>query len=292
MNIYSPKDIAALSEKHGFNFKKQYGQNFLINEKIPERIALSSAENCPDPKECCCVEIGPGIGSLTTKLCSIYKKVVTIEVDESLKDMLSDVLSPYDNVKVIYGDGLKTDLKKLIEEEFQGERVVFCSNLPYSVTSEAIMHILESECFSDAVVMIQKEVAKRLCAPPASSEYGSVTAAASYYARMKMLFDVGAGNFMPRPKVTSSVIRMTPYESKPVKPRDEALFFDLIRGAFAQRRKTVINSMSAYFGERILRERLLSALEKADLSPERRGETFTLSELDALCTALSEEVEK
>lgn len=295
MNIYSPKDIAALCEKHGFSFKKQYGQNFLINEKIPERIALASAgieaaNGMPSEKlDACCVEIGPGIGSLTTKLCGIYKKVISIEVDEGLKDMLSDVLSPYDNVKVVYADALKTDIAKLVSEEFGNERTVFCSNLPYSVTSEAILHILESGCFDDTVVMIQKEVAKRLCASPGDADYGSVTAAASYYAKIKMLFDVGAGNFMPRPKVTSSVIRMTPYKEAPVTPKDEKLFFELIRASFAQRRKTLINSMTSYFGDRFRKEELLSVLEKAGIASERRGETLSLSEIDAICSVLGEE---
>lgn len=288
MNIYSPKNIALLCEKHGFSFKKQYGQNFLINEGVPERIALCAAEFFAGKSgKKCCVEIGPGIGSLTLKLAENFDSVVSLEVDSSLEEMLGDVTAHCGNLRVIYADALKTDLSALCAESFGNEKAVLCANLPYSVTSEAIMHVLKSECFSDTVVMIQKEVARRLCAAPGSPEYGSITAAASYFASIKPLFDVAPGNFIPRPKVTSTVIRMTPYEKKPVTPKDEKLFFDVIKGCFAQRRKTVKNSLAAYFSDRYTKEETEAFLTSCGISPDARGETLTLSQVCAVSDAMA-----
>lgn len=287
MNLYTPSGIIEIISEAGFTFSKQYGQNFLINEAVVEKIADASVTS-DVPRGC--IEIGPGIGSLTAKLSERFDRVVAVEIDKRLITILDKTLSDKDNVNIINADALKVDLNAVTEENFGEMPVSVCANLPYYITSEIIMKLLESGArFAKLVLMMQKEVADRLTAKPGKPEYGSVTAAVNYYAGVKKLFDVHAGSFMPRPKVTSTVLMLTPYnENKPVVAKDEKLFLRLIRASFAQRRKMVINSLEAFFSGQFTRSKLQTALENAGIDPSVRGETLTLSQIRDLSDALGD----
>ncbi|MEA4832940.1 MAG: 16S rRNA (adenine(1518)-N(6)/adenine(1519)-N(6))-dimethyltransferase RsmA [Oscillospiraceae bacterium] len=291
MNIYSPKEISVVLGAAGFSFKKQFGQNFLINEAIPERIAEAAAAS--DPFARGCVEIGPGIGSLTLKLSDKFENVVAVEIDEKLQSILPVVMGERTNIEIVFGDATKLDLNKLASEKMKGKKISVCANLPYSITSELIMHILETndryfgnDMFFDSItLMIQKEAAQRLCAKPGAPEYGAITASASYYAVMKKLFDVNPGNFMPQPKVVSTVISIKPNHVRPVNPLSVSLLFEVIRASFAQRRKTLSNSLRSYFLDRYSKESLSASLEFSHIDGKRRGETLSLDEMCAVADA-------
>ncbi|MBE6591955.1 MAG: 16S rRNA (adenine(1518)-N(6)/adenine(1519)-N(6))-dimethyltransferase RsmA [Ruminococcaceae bacterium] len=285
MNLYTPTGIAELMNEFGFSFSKKYGQNFLINEAVVQKIADSSFESAKGEKKAC-LEIGPGIGSLTSKLAQKYDLVRSVEIDDRLIPILAKTLAPYENTAVINSDFLQVDLKKLFEEQFSGYSVSVCANLPYYITSQIIMQLLESGCrFDSLVLMVQKEAAQRLISSPGKAEYGSIAAAVSYYAKASKLFDVQAGSFMPRPNVTSSVLRLVPYETKPVTPKNEELFLKMIRAAFSQRRKTLLNSLNSFFSSEYSKDRLEAFIAAAGIDPQRRGETLTLAELKALSDA-------
>ena len=285
MNLYTPTGIAELMNEFGFSFSKKYGQNFLINEAVVEKIAVSSRDGAKGEKTAC-LEIGPGIGSLSAKLAERYDIVRSVEIDDRLIPILAKTLSSYPNAAVINADFLAVDIKKLFEEELSGYSVSVCANLPYYITSQIIMKLLESGCkFDSLVLMVQKEAAQRLISSPGKAEYGSIAAAVSYYAKATKLFDVQAGSFMPRPNVTSSVLRLTPYETKPVTPKNEELFLEMIRAAFSQRRKTLLNSLNSYFGSRYAKTELEDFIKKSGIDSQRRGETLTLQELQALSDA-------
>jgi len=224
-----------------FTKKKALGQNFLTSDKIPIRIA----EACGADKTCGVIEIGPGMGILTKQLALRAAKVVAVEIDNELIPILNEKFADTANIKIINQDILKCNVEALINEEFDGLDCVVCANLPYYITTPIIMSLLEgNHGFKSITIMIQKEVAERLCALPGSSNYGAVTAVVNYYAQVKKQFNVGAANFSPRPKVDSAVITITPYKDKPVKPRNEKLFFTVLKAAFATRRKTLVNSLS------------------------------------------------
>ncbi len=262
--------IKALMAKHNLHFKKQYGQNFLTNETVLSRIADNAADGV--------LEIGPGIGSLTYALAQQCKKVVTVEIDDALIPVLAETLGEFDHVKVIHSDVLKLDLPSLIQTEFGDTPCSVCANLPYYVTTPIIMALLESRIpFQNITVMIQKEVAQRLCAKAGDADYGAVTAAVSYYARVTKLFDVAPGNFIPAPKVTSSVISIQPYEVLPIQPLDEPTFFRVLKGAFALRRKTLQNSLATVFAE-FSKDKLAVLLTQAGIAPTVRGETLSVAD--------------
>lgn len=285
MNLYSITDITALLDSHGFSFAKKYGQNFLINEGVPKKIAESSCQGAGRPRAC--IEIGPGIGSLTLQLSRVYDKVVCFEIDTRLPPILSETLSGCQNVEIILEDILKADLNGVIREKFEGYSVSVCANLPYYITGDIIMRLLESNIqFESVTVMIQKEVAERLTSKPGDSCYGAITAAVNYYADVRRLFNVSPGNFIPRPKVDSTVIRLTPYKNKPVSPRSEALFMRVLHGAFAQRRKTLINSLYSVLGGDYTKDELTYALGIAGISPSCRGETLGISDFAKISDAL------
>ena len=263
-------DISTVKELMGENaFKKQFGQNFLISEAVPRRIAESGyAEGV--------LEIGPGIGTLTRELCARAKKVVAIEIDTTLLPILEKTLADFDNVSVISGDVMKVDLESIVKEQFADcKEIAVCANLPYYITSPVIMKLLESRLpFVSVTVMVQKEVATRLCAPAGHETYGALTAAVSYYASVKKLFDVPAGCFMPKPKVDSAVVKLSLYPKPPVSCNEETLF-KVIKGAFAQRRKTLINSLSTVVGQ--VPKSALAAIITACGYPETiRGEALDL----------------
>ena len=281
MNLSDINTVRSLLQKNGFTFKKSLGQNFLINPDVCPAMADAACD-----KDTGVIEIGPGIGVLTAELSIKAKRVVAIELDERLKKILPVTLANCDNTEIIYGDVLKTDLKALIAEKFSDcTRVAVCANLPYYITSPIVMSLLESKLPIDSItVMVQKEAAERLCANVGTREAGAVSAAVSYYAEPEILFSVGKDSFMPPPKVDSAVIQLHIRENPPVKVLDEAKFFRLIRASFAQRRKTLVNTVSNTAG--IDKESIKKALAELGLSETVRGERLTLDELAELSNLL------
>lgn len=278
-------EIKRIMESSGFSFSKALGQNFLVNPSVCPRMA----EMCGATKECGVLEVGPGIGVLTNELCKVAKKVVAVELDKRLPEILAKTLADHDNVKIINGDIMELDLHTLIAEEFEGMDVVVCANLPYYITSPVIMRLLEEKLPIKALtVMVQKEAADRLCAQMGTRATGAVTAAVRYYSEPKLLFKVSAGSFMPAPKVDSAVIRLDIRENPAVEVKDEKLYFRVVRGAFAQRRKTVVNSLSSILG--VDKSTVNAAAEKAGVNPLSRAEQLSLHDFAALANALWEVV--
>ena len=281
MNLSDINTVRSLLQKNGFTFKKSLGQNFLINPEVCPAMADAACD-----KDTGVIEIGPGIGVLTAELSKRAKRVIAIELDERLKKILPVTLADCDNTEIIYGDVLKTDLKALIAEKFSDcSSVAVCANLPYYITSPIVMSLLDSKLPIDSItVMVQKEAAERLCANVGTREAGAVSAAVSYYAEPEILFSVGKDSFMPPPKVDSAVIQLHIRENPPVKVLDEAKFFRLIRASFAQRRKTLVNTVSNTAG--IDKESIKKALAELGLSETVRGERLTLDELAELSNLL------
>lgn len=274
--------IRELLERHGFTFSKSLGQNFLINPSVCPRMAEAAVQG----DNVGVLEIGPGIGVLTNELLKRASKVVAVELDKRLLPVLYETLSEYDNLKVINADVMKLDLHRLIEDEFGSMEVAVCANLPYYITSPIIMKLLEDRLpVSSVTVMVQKEAAVRLCAEPGSRDSSAITAAVRYYCDPELLFHVSAGSFMPAPKVDSAVIRLGLREPS-VHPRDEALLFRVIRGAFAQRRKTVLNSLSSSLS--LDKGELSDILCKAGVDPGARAERLTLQNFSDISDAVYE----
>ena len=277
-HISTVREILA---RHGFTFSKALGQNFLINPAVCPRMAEAAVTD----ENTGVLEIGPGIGVLTNELLKTAKKVVAVELDKRLIPVLDETLAEYDNLKVINADVMELELHRLIAEEFPGMRVVVCANLPYYITSPIIMKLLEDRLPIESItVMVQKEAAVRLCAAEGSRNSSAITAAVRYYAEPELLFHVSAGSFMPAPKVDSAVIRLTLREPE-LCPTDEKTMFRVIRAAFAQRRTTVLNSISSSLS--IDKAELSDILESAGVDPGARAEKLTLSDFvrisDAMC---------
>lgn len=270
--------------RHGFHFSKSLGQNFLINPTVCPRMA----EACGASKNGGVLEIGPGFGVLTHELALRAGKVVALELDPRLPPVLAETLAEHDNVEIVPGDVLKTDLHALLRDRFGDRPVAVCANLPYYITSPVIMCLLESRLpVTNITVMVQKEAAQRLCAAPGTRECGAVTLAVQYYAKAERLFPVPRGSFMPAPKVDSSVIRLTPHAETALDGTDEKRLFSLIRAAFGQRRKTLGNALqSAGF----TREQIAAALAAAGIPATARAEELTLEQFEQLatCPELSE----
>ena len=277
MNLSDINTVRSLLQKNGFTFKKSLGQNFLINPDVCPEMAAAACD-----KNTGVIEIGPGIGVLTAELSARAKRVVAIELDERLKKILPVTLAECDNVEIIYGDVMKTDLKGLIAEKFSDcERVAVCANLPYYITSPIVMGLLESRLPIDSItVMVQKEAAERLCAEVGTREAGAVSVAVSYYSEPEILFEVKRDSFMPPPKVDSAVIKLNIRNNPPIAVKDEAKFFRLVRASFAQRRKTLVNTLSNTLS--IDKEDIKKALSTLGLSETVRGERLTLEELAEL----------
>lgn len=290
MNLYSANDMKDLLTRHDFFFKKNLGQNFLMNRTIAERIARAAREEAGDGKTLA-VEIGPGAGSLTLQLSFLFDQVLALEIDPHLIGVLEESLAECNNVTVINQDALTFDYASLCEK-YAGHSITVCSNLPYYITSEILMRLLESGLpLKSIVVLIQKEAATRIKSAPGDADYGAITAVVSYYAKAKRLFSVGPGNFFPKPKVDSSVLLLQPYREKPVSVDDESLFFAVIRAAFSQRRKTLYNALCQSFSDRFPKEQLFVLLEKAGIDPRRRGETLTLAEFANIANAMTNATE-
>ena len=280
-NLSDISVIRSVLEKHGFNFSKALGQNFLINPSVCPRMAEYSLAD----ENTGVIEIGAGIGVLTAELAKIAKKVVCVELDTRLLPILDETLADFDNIEIVNADVMKTDLKALIEEKFQGMDVVVCANLPYYITSPVITMLLESRLPIKAVtVMIQKEAADRLCTPVGSRDSGAITVCTNYYAEVKQLFNVSRGSFMPAPNVDSTVIRLDIREYPAVEVSDEKKFFKMVKAAFAQRRKTALNSISSGMG--LSKTQVADALRASGLEENVRAEKLTMDELATLCENL------
>ncbi len=282
MDLTRLDEILPLLERHGFHFSKSLGQNFLIRSWVPERILRESGID----EGCGVLEIGPGIGVLTQKLCSAAGKVVCVELDRSLLPVLEETLSDRQNVSVVQGDVMKMDLSRLAEE-FQGLRLMVCANLPYQITTPVLRKLLDSGLFERITVMIQKEVALRICARPGSAEYGAFTLFTGFYATPSIRFDVPPDCFHPRPKVTSSVITLDRKEP-PSGLRDRELLFSITRAAFSQRRKTLTNGLSSLFAGKLSKQELQELITRCGFDERVRGETLSLDDYVVLSNAFSE----
>ena len=281
MDLCDINHIKALLSRHGFHFSKRMGQNFLIEDWVPQEIARASGAG-PGVGV---VEVGPGIGPLTLQLSRLAERVASVELDKSLLPILAETLAGRDNVEIIPGDILKTDLPALVEQKLPGLTPIACANLPYNITTPAITALLEAGCFRTITVMIQREVAQRVCAAPGSGDYGAFSVFCQVYASPEPLFDVPPACFLPAPKVTSSVLRLTPHPM-PADIDDPDHFFKVVRAAFAQRRKTLLNALSAAFGGQFTKEELLTKLELCDLPGDIRGERLEIAQFAALSRVL------
>lgn len=273
--------IRDLLSRHGFAFSKKLGQNFLINPSVCPRMADAAVGG---RERIGVLEIGPGIGVLTRELAARAEAVVAVELDDRLPPVLAETLADCQNVTVVQGDALKVDLAAIMREHGEGLTWVVCANLPYYITSPIVMHLLESRLpFDSITVMVQKEAADRLCAAPGTRECGAVSLAVQYYAAPEMLFRVSRGSFMPAPNVDSAVIRLAVRREPPCAVRDERRLFSLIRAAFAQRRKTLQNSLC---GAGLSRQQVADALSAAGVAPTARAEALTLAQFAAIAEAV------
>ncbi len=281
-NLCSYNELKKLLIPYGFNFSKALGQNFIIDSNVcPSMVEMLGAD-----KETGVVEVGPGVGVLTKELCKAAKRVVAIELDERLYPVLAKTLEDYDNFELVKGDVMKLDLKELIEEKFSDCSVVkVCANLPYYITSPVIMSLLESELpITEIEVMVQREAAERLCAEVGSRNAGAVSVAVEYYGESEILFNVGRECFLPSPKVDSSVIKITLHKEPRYDVKNEKRFFSLVRAAFAQRRKTLVNSISNTMG--ISKTKIVEALESMGHNANVRAEQLKMEELVSLSDLL------
>lgn len=263
--------IRQLLARQGFRFSKSKGQNFLVADWVPRSIAESAGLD----EQTGVLEIGPGVGCLTAELSKLAGKVVTVELDKALAPVLEETLGGLSNVEVVFADALKTDLGALAAEKLSGLRPVVCANLPYNITSPILTAIIEAGSFEQVTVMIQKEVAQRICAQPGAAEYGAFGLFVNWHMRPELLFDVPPSCFIPQPKVTSSVIRLTRRRQRPAQVRDEALMFRLIRASFNQRRKTLPNGICSAFPA-LGKEQARQALINAGFDPQIRGESLDI----------------
>ena len=284
MELTNITTIKALFEKHGFSFTKSLGQNFLINPAVCPKIA----EQGGCTMETCALEIGTGVGVLTKELALRSKKVVAVEIDKGLDPILQETLADFDNIEIVFADIMELDLHQLFKEHFSGEKAVVCANLPYYITSPVIMRLLEENLpITSLTVMVQREAADRICAPMGTRDCGAITAAVNYYSTPKRLFNVSRGSFKPAPNVDSSVIRLDiAKEKKYPQITDEKQFFRMIRAAFAQRRKQLLNPLSAELG--ISKSDLSEKLTKCGIKLTARPEELKMEDFVALYTAIYE----
>lgn len=290
MHLGNPTNTIAVLNRYGFSFQKKFGQNFLIDENVVEKIVRDAGVT----KDDFVLEIGPGIGTMTQILCENAREVVAVEIDDKLIPILTeDTLSWYDNVTVIHEDILKLDIVKLANERNGGKPIKVVANLPYYITTPIIMGLFESHVPLDSItIMVQKEVADRMQVGPGTKDYGALSLAVQYYVKPQILLNVPASCFMPRPNVDSAVIQLTRYEKPPVEVADEHLMFRLIRASFNQRRKTMTNSVGNSPELSVSKEQMAAALEKCGLSATVRGEALTLAQFAELANVLSEDTGK
>lgn len=284
-NLANPQETIAVLQKYQFNFQKKFGQNFLIDTRVLEKI-MDAAEAGPED---CILEIGPGIGTMTQMLAERARKVIAVEIDNNLIPILQDTLQAYDNVKIIHNDILKLDLKQLVQEENDGRPIKVVANLPYYITTPIIMGLFEADVPLESItVMVQKEVADRMKSGPGSKDYGALSLAVQYYSRPELAANVPPNCFIPRPNVGSAVICLHRHAEPPVKVHDEKLMFRLIRASFNQRRKTMLNSLNNSPELSFNKEQITAALESIGLQSNIRGEALTLEQFAALSNAFEQ----
>ena len=281
MDLCDIHQIKALLSRHGFRFSKSMGQNFLIEHWVPHDIAHASGA-APGKGV---LEVGPGIGPLTRKLSQLADRVVSVELDKALLPILAETLADRENAEIVSGDILKTDIPALVQEKMAGLDAIACANLPYNITTPAITALIEAGCFSSITVMIQREVAHRICAAPGTPDYGAFSVYCQYHTTPELLFDVPPECFIPAPKVTSSVLRMVPRPA-PAEVDDPDHFFRVVKAAFAQRRKTLVNGLSTAFGGQFSKSDLADILQQCGLSADVRGERLGIAEFAAISKAL------
>ncbi len=274
-----PGQTIEILKKYGFVFQKRFGQNFLIDPHVLDKI-MGAAHIQPDDLV---LEIGPGIGTLTQHLACAARKVIAVEIDRSLIPILEDTLGDFDNTEIIHSDILKVDLETLIQEQNQGKPVKVVANLPYYITTPILMDLLEKRIpVTSLTVMVQKEVAKRMCVGPGSKEYGALSLAVQYYARPSIAAHVPSNCFLPRPKVGSTVVQLDVYDVLPVRPADERLMFQIIRASFNQRRKTLVNGLKNAPGLSLEKDEIHDALDRCGFSADIRGEDLSLGQFAEL----------
>lgn len=281
MDLCDLREVQALLKRHGFHFSKSMGQNFLIQPQVPMDIADASGAD----RDRAVLEIGPGIGPLTVQLAQRAGRVVAVELDRALLPVLAETLSPFENVTVVPGDVMKLDLNALVADHFGGLTPIVCANLPYNITTPVMTRLLESKLFAAVTVMIQREVAKRVCAQPGTADYGAFSVFCQYHARCDYRFEVGPECFIPAPKVTSAVVTLTP-QPKPACVADEQAFFRVVKAAFAQRRKTLLNCLGSAYGDRS-KEELRQVILDCGLPEDIRGERLGIPEFAALAKKLT-----
>lgn len=280
MDLCDRKDIQSLLARHGFHFAKSLGQNFLIRGDVAE--AIADAGCIPG---CGVLEVGPGIGALTVQLARRAEKVVSVELDKRLPPVLAETMADCDHFTLIEGDVMKLSLAAVAAEQLQGLEPVLCANLPYNITTPFLTECVRAGCFRQLTVLIQKEVAQRICARPGTGEYGAFTVLMQYYTEPELLFEVPNTCFMPPPKVTSAVVRCVTRREKPVRVVSEEAFWRTVRAGFALRRKTLVNSLQT--GWQLPKERLAGIVESCGLPPTVRGEALGLEEYARLADALA-----
>ncbi len=273
--------IKALLGRHGFHFSKGLGQNFLCEPSVPEDIA-AGAGITPDT---CVLEVGPGIGALTHQLCRRAKHVTAVELDKRLPAVLAETMAEYKNFDLVEGDILQVDLPAICREHFGDSPAVACANLPYYITTPAITALLESGCFSAITVMVQKEVAQRICAKPGTADYGAFTVYVNYHAKASIILDVPRDCFVPAPNVDSAVVRLDVLDTPPV-PGEEKQIFRVVKAAFAQRRKTLVNGLFAAYGDKWSKQELSDLLVSLGYSASVRGEALGLEDFYRLSVEL------
>ena len=279
----NPQNTIAVLQKYNFNFQKKYGQNFLIDTHVLDKIIAAAGIT----KEDFVLEIGPGIGTMTQYLCERAREVTAVEIDKELIPVLEDTLSPYDNVEVLNQDILKVDINRIAQEKNGGRPIKVVANLPYYITTPIIMGLFESQVPIDSItVMVQKEVADRMQVGPGTKDYGALSLAVQYYAKPEIVANVPPNCFMPRPKVGSAVIRLTRHKEPPVQVKDEKLMFQIIRASFNQRRKTLANGLNNAGGFHLSKEAIIKAIEELGVSPSIRGEALTLEQFARLSDIL------
>lgn len=281
MNLTDIRDVKALLARHGFHFSKSMGQNFLIADWVPQNIAAAAGLD----ETCAVLEIGPGIGSLTQHLARQAGKVAAVELDTSLLPILDETLAACSNVEIIPGDVLKLDLDALIDDKFFCFTPKACANLPYNITTPVLTRLLECGRFRSITVMIQREVARRICAAPGDPDCGAFSLFCQYHARCELLFEVPPDCFLPAPKVTSAVVQLIPHPAPPVEG-DRDTIFSVINAAFAQRRKTLLNALSSAYGSRLSKDELRQIILDCGLSETVRGERLGLAQFSELAQRL------
>lgn len=281
----TPGHTIQVLKKYNFNFQKKYGQNFLVDTHILEKIITASEIT----KQDCVLEIGPGIGTMTQYLAEHAGKVAAVEIDKALIPILEDTLSEYDNVTIINEDILKVDIKRIAKEENGGRPIKVVANLPYYITTPIIMGLFESGVpLASITIMVQKEVAQRMQAGPGTKDYGALSLAVQYYAKPEIIMSVPPTCFIPKPNVGSAVIRLTHYSEPPIAVKEERYMFAIIRASFNQRRKTLVNGLTNAAELQLARESVTEALEQMGLSPTIRGEALTLEQFAELSNILAE----